>query len=101
MYWSFFLMSIVPQASDGSNNQQNVAAAPQSRAITLNGASRLVALVEGSGAEFFHDRRHTTYVALGVNGHREVHSLESHDFRRWLTREAQRQRGNILSKSVL
>jgi hypothetical protein len=94
-------MSIVPQANDGNNNQQNVAAATQSRAITPNGASRLVSLVEGSGAEFFHDPRHTTYVALEVNGHREVMPLASQAFQLWLAREARRQTGGFPSKLVL
>jgi hypothetical protein len=94
-------MSIVSQSNDGSNNQQNVAAAPQSRAITPNAASRLVSLVEGSGAEFFHDRRHTAYVALEVKGHREVMPLASLGFRQWLAREARQQTGSIPSKTVL
>jgi hypothetical protein len=49
-------------------------------------ATVLVELVEAQAVELFHDPEHEPYVAVPIDGHREVYRLRSKAFRSWMQR---------------
>jgi hypothetical protein len=46
-----------------------------------------------SAATLFHDGERRAYAAIAVNGHQEVHALQSHGFRLWLKRQFYEEQG--------
>ena len=55
-------------------------------AVTAGQASELVQLVQQRDATLFHTPDQTAFVALTVDGHREVHPIRSRSFKLWLAR---------------
>ena len=55
-------------------------------AVTAGQASELVQLVQQRDALLFHTPDQTAFVALTIDGHREVHPIRSRSFKLWLAR---------------
>jgi len=49
-------------------------------------ADKLVQLIATGNVELFYDQYHNAYAAIDFGNHREIHSLKSRAFKRWLTR---------------